>query len=142
MVVTEYGVASLRGRTLRERAMALIGIAHPDDREALVEQAKKAKIIYPDQMFSAECVRLYPSDIASQQTFKGGVKIHFRAIKPSDEEDLRRLFYRFSDESVYYRYFSPIKTMPHKQMQEYVNMDCDRTLSIISKCRLRKMFKT
>ncbi len=80
MVVTEYGVASLRGRTLRERAMALIDIAHPDDREALVEQAKKAKIIYPDQMFSAECVRLYPSDIASQQTFKGGVKIHFRAL--------------------------------------------------------------
>ena len=131
MVVTEYGVASLRGRTLRERAMALIDIAHPDDREALVEQAKRAKIIYPDQIFSAECVRLYPSDIAAEQTFKGGVKVRFRAIKPSDEEDLRRLFYRFSDESVYYRYFSPIKTMPHKQMQEYVNLDCERTLSIV-----------
>ena len=131
MVVTEYGVAGLRGRTLRERAMALIDIAHPDDREALVEQAKTAKIIYPDQIFSAECVRLYPSDIAAEETFKGGVKIHFRAIKPSDEEDLRRLFYRFSDESVYYRYFSPIKTMPHKQMQEYVNLECERTLSIV-----------
>ncbi len=131
MVVTEYGVASLRGRTLRERAMALIDIAHPDDREALVEQAKTAKIIYPDQIFSAECVRLYPSAIAAEETFKGGVKIQFRAIKPSDEEDLRRLFYRFSDESVYYRYFSPIKTMPHKQMQKYVNLDCDRTLSIV-----------
>jgi GNAT superfamily N-acetyltransferase len=131
MVVTEYGVASLRGRTLRERAMALIDIAHPDDREALVEQAKRAKIIYPDQIFSAECVRLYPSDIAAEQTFKGGVKVRFRAIKPSDEEDLRRLFYRFSDESVYYRYFSPIKTMPHKQIQKYVNLNCDRTLSIV-----------
>jgi len=131
MVVTEYGVASLRGRTLRERAMALIDIAHPDDRESLVEKAKTAKIIYPDQIFSAECVRRYPSDIAAEETFKGGVKIHFRAIKPSDEEDLRRLFYRFSNESVYYRYFSPIKTMPHKQMQEYVNLDCERTLSIV-----------
>lgn len=34
-VVTEYGVADLYGRTLGERARALIGIAHPDDREAL-----------------------------------------------------------------------------------------------------------
>ncbi len=36
-IVTEYGVASLRGRTLRERARALIAIAHPDFREALAE---------------------------------------------------------------------------------------------------------
>jgi 4-hydroxybutyrate CoA-transferase len=34
-VVTEYGVASLYGRTLNERAHALIAIAHPDDREPL-----------------------------------------------------------------------------------------------------------
>lgn len=34
-VVTEYGVASLYGRTLNERAHALIAIAHPDDRESL-----------------------------------------------------------------------------------------------------------
>jgi acyl-CoA hydrolase len=34
-VVTEHGVADLFGKTLRERAQALIGIAHPDDREGL-----------------------------------------------------------------------------------------------------------
>ncbi|MCA9519958.1 MAG: acetyl-CoA hydrolase/transferase family protein [Myxococcales bacterium] len=34
-VVTEYGVADLYGKTLNERAKALIGIAHPDDRESL-----------------------------------------------------------------------------------------------------------
>jgi len=41
------------------------------------------------------------------------------------------LFYRFSDKAVYYRYFSPIKTMPHKKMQEYVNIDYGRTISIV-----------
>jgi len=131
MVVTEYGVANLRGRTLRERAMALIDVAHPDDRAALVEQAKAENIIYQDQIFLAECARLYPSDIAATQTFKGGVEVRFRAMKPSDEEEMRRLFYRFSDEAVYYRYFSPIKTMPHTKMQEYVNVDCNRALSIV-----------
>lgn len=38
-VVTEYGIASLKGKTLRERAKALIAIAHPDFRESLMKQA-------------------------------------------------------------------------------------------------------
>jgi RimJ/RimL family protein N-acetyltransferase len=44
---------------------------------------------------------------------------------------MRRLFYRFSDEAVYYRYFSSIKVMPHARMQEYVNVDCNRAISIV-----------
>lgn len=36
-VVTEFGIASLKGKTLRERALALIEIAHPDFRTALME---------------------------------------------------------------------------------------------------------
>jgi acyl-CoA hydrolase len=38
-IVTEYGIAHLHGRTIRERAQALIGIAHPDDRERLEREA-------------------------------------------------------------------------------------------------------
>jgi GNAT superfamily N-acetyltransferase len=132
MVITEYGVANLRGRTLRERAQALIDIAHPDDRADLVEQAKGKRILYTDQIFFAECARLYPGEITAKSTFKGGIEVCFRAIRPSDEEEMRRLFYRFSDESVYYRYFSPIKTMPHSRMQEYVNVDCNRILSVVA----------
>ncbi len=131
MVITEYGVASLSGRTVRERAQALIDIAHPDDRLELVNQAKKAKIIYPDQIFLAESAHLYPAEIDFQHTFKSGIRVRFRAIKPSDEEEMRRLFYRFSDQSVYYRYFAPIKTMPHSKMQEYVNVDFSRAMSIV-----------
>ncbi len=131
MVATEHGVAQLRGRTVRERALALIEIAHPDDRQTLVDQAKEANILYRDQIFLAESARLYPNDIATRQTFKNDLRVDFRAIKPSDVEDMRRLFYRFSDTAVYYRYFSPIKTMPHAKMQEYVNVDFSRSLSIV-----------
>ena len=130
-VVTEYGVANLRGRTVRERAQALIEVAHPDDRPGLVEEAKRHHILYPDQIFLAESAHLYPAEIATRQTFKGGLEDRFRAIRPSDEEGMRRLFYRFSDEAVYYRYFSPIKTMPHAKMQEYVNVDYRQALSIV-----------
>jgi GNAT superfamily N-acetyltransferase len=121
----------LRGRTLRERAQAMIEIAHPEDRPALVEEAKKARILYQDQIFLADSAHLYPQDVATRHTFKNGVNVRFRAIKPSDEEQMRRLFYRFSDEAIYYRYFAPLKTMPHTEMQDYVNVDYRDTLSIV-----------
>ena len=131
LVVTEYGVANLRGRTIRERAQALIDVAHPEHRSGLVDQAKEEKILYGDQIFLAESAFLCPDDISMRQTFQGGVEVLFRAIRPSDEEGMRRLFYRFSDDAVYYRYFSPIRAMPHVRMQEYVNVDCNRIVSIV-----------
>jgi len=131
LVVTEYGVARLMGKTMRQRAQALIEIAHPDDRAQLVLQAKESKMLYADQIFFASSGHLYPEKVARTHTFKDGLTVHFRAIKPSDEDDMRRLFYRFSDQAVYYRYFSPIKTMPHNKMQEYVNVDYRYVMSIV-----------
>ena len=40
-VVTEYGVAELYGKSVRERAEALIAIAHPDFRDALQAQSRR-----------------------------------------------------------------------------------------------------
>ncbi|MGD8426408.1 MAG: acetyl-CoA hydrolase/transferase C-terminal domain-containing protein, partial [Balneolaceae bacterium] len=40
-VVTEYGIANLYGKTMRQRARALIDIAHPDLREELEEQSRE-----------------------------------------------------------------------------------------------------
>jgi len=131
LVVTEYGVANLHGRTMRERTQALIEIAHPDDRKLLVEQAKERRILYQDQIFLEESTHLYQSNIAEQHTFKDELMVRFRAIRPSDEDQMRRLFYRFSDESVYCRYFTHIKAMPHAKMQQYVNVDYGETLSIV-----------
>ena len=131
MVATDYGVAYLSGRSIRERAQAIIEIAHPDDREELIKQAKEAKILYQDQIFMKDSAHLYPSEIKAKHTFKNGIHVRFRAIKPSDEEEMRRLFYRFSDKSVYYRYFAPIKTMPHSRMQSYVNVDFRLTMAIV-----------
>lgn len=41
-VVTEYGIASLRGRSVADRAAALIAVAHPDHRERLSREARDA----------------------------------------------------------------------------------------------------
>jgi acyl-CoA hydrolase/GNAT superfamily N-acetyltransferase len=131
LVVTEYGVANLNGRTIRERAQALIEVAHPDDRAGLVNQAKEQNILYKDQIFLAESAHLYPSEVVTRQKFKE-ITIRFRPIKPSDEEEMRHLFYRFSDEAVYYRYFTHKKSMPHSRMQSYVNVDYRDTMSIVA----------
>jgi len=131
LVVTEYGVAHLRGRTLRERAQALVEIAHPEDRPGLVDGAKMENLLYPDQMFLADSAHFYPKEIESLHTFKNDLHVRFRAIKPSDEEQMRRLFYRFSDKAIYYRYFSPIKSMPHAKMQAYVNVDYRDVISVV-----------
>ncbi len=131
LVVTEYGVAHLKGRTLRERAQALIEIAHPEDRPGLVDGGKMENLLYPDQMFLADSAHFYPKEIETIQTFKNDLQVRFRAIKPSDEEQMRRLFYRFSDKAIYYRYFSPIKTMPHAKMQAYVNVDYRDVVSVV-----------
>jgi acyl-CoA hydrolase/GNAT superfamily N-acetyltransferase len=130
-VVTENGIAALRGKSVRERAMALIDIAHPTYREQLIAQAKEMNLIYKDQIYLAEAAARYPSELVEDKTFKGGLKVKFRPILPSDEDPMRRLFYRFSDEAIYYRYFSPKKVMTHRQTQGYVNVDHQRILSLV-----------
>jgi len=45
---------------------------------------------------------------------------------------MRRLFYNFSDESKYFRYFAPKPVMPHKEMQTYVSIDYDKVLSVVA----------
>ncbi len=47
-IATEWGVAYLRGYTVKERAIALINIAHPDHRDWLVEEARKVGIFPPN----------------------------------------------------------------------------------------------
>ena len=131
VVVTEYGAVFLRGYTIRERAQALIDLAHPDDRSLLIEQAKATHILYPDQIYFTQSGRLYPSEISVDQIFKPDINIKFRPTKPSDEEEMRRLFYRFSDESVYARYLGHIQVMPHAKTQEYVNIDWSQVMSIV-----------
>ncbi|MBF0389418.1 MAG: GNAT family N-acetyltransferase [Desulfamplus sp.] len=132
LIVTEYGVANLKWRTLRERAQAMIDIAHPDDRQYLIDQAREKKFIYSNQIFSPVSAHLYPAHIVQSETFKGGVTLRFRAIKPSDEESMRRFFYRCSDEMRFYRFFYSIKTMSHDKMQEYINIDYSKEFSVVA----------
>lgn len=131
-IVTEYGVANLFGKSIRERALAMIDIAHPDHREDLLNQAKALNYVYADQIYVARHAANYPSLLETRKSLKDGLEIKVRPIKPSDEDKMRRLFYNFSDESKYFRYFAPKPVMPHKEMQTYVSIDYDKVLSVVA----------
>jgi acyl-CoA hydrolase len=131
IVVTEYGIARLGGRSLRERTLAIIDIAHPNDRDHLIGVAKNLMLLYSSQVYRSDAGRAYRYDVSRSQTFKDNMTVHFRPIKPSDEDGMRRLFYRFSDQGVFYRYFSAVQAMPHLRMQEYTSVDYRQTMSIV-----------
>ena len=131
-IVTEYGVANLFGKSIRERVLAMIDIAHPDHRESLLEQAKAMNYVYADQIYVARHAAQYPAMLETRKSLKDRLEVKIRPIKPSDEDMMRQLFYNFSDESKYFRYFANKPVMPHKEMQKYVNIDYQDTLSIVA----------
>ncbi|MBN1955401.1 MAG: GNAT family N-acetyltransferase [Anaerolineae bacterium] len=130
-VVTEYGVADLYGRNTRERALAMIQIAHPDFREQLLAEAKARHYAFVDQL---PPLGVYPSELEASVPFDG-VEILFRPIKPTDEPMMQDLFYALSKESIYYRFFSGISYMPHAQAQRYTVIDYQREMAIVGVLR-------
>lgn len=131
-VVTEYGIAYLRGKTVRERAMALINIAHPRFRRELLEEAKKRSYVYPDQVLIHAEHQAYPEEEEAKATLSDGSLITIRPIKPTDEPLLQDFFYSHSDETVYLRYFRQVRAMPHVTAQAMVNVDYQERMAFVA----------
>jgi acyl-CoA hydrolase/GNAT superfamily N-acetyltransferase len=129
-VVTEYGVAELKGRTVRERTLALISIAHPKFRDELLSAAKQRRFVTPDQIPWPQGGMPYPAELESVESFKG-VEIRFRPIKPSDERLLREFFYSHSADTVYQRYHAPLKSLSPQQIQQLCTLDYDRQMALV-----------
>jgi acyl-CoA hydrolase/GNAT superfamily N-acetyltransferase len=129
-VVTEYGVAELKGRTVRERTLALLSIAHPKFREELLAAAKQRKFVTVDQIPWPQGGKPYPAELESVETFKG-VEIRFRPIKPSDERLLREFFYSHSADTVYQRYHAPLKSLTPQQIQQLCTLDYDQQMALV-----------
>jgi acyl-CoA hydrolase/GNAT superfamily N-acetyltransferase len=131
-VVTEYGIAYLRGKNIRERAMALIAIAHPKFREWLVEEAKKAGFIYTDQMIMPGEKGRYPEELETYRKTKSGMDIFLRPIKMTDEHELKDFIHGLSDRSLYTRFISKRQDVPHERLQELVVIDYTQEMAIVA----------
>jgi acyl-CoA hydrolase/GNAT superfamily N-acetyltransferase len=134
-VVTEYGIADLHGKTIRERAMALIHIAHPDHRDRLMEEARNRKMVYSDQVAVYGVGDLNRKSFEKRFKTSDGKDVHTRPILPTDEDMTRDLFYGCSENTLYHRFFTKMKSMPHHKLRKFVNIDYVNELALASVVR-------
>lgn len=129
-VVTEWGIASLKGRSVRERALALIAIAHPKFRAELLEKARALGFVYPDQRPWPKEGKPYPVECETRLGLDDGTSLEVRPLKPSDERALRDLFYTHSEATVLARYGKPVKNLTRGQVQDFVTLDYDARMAL------------
>jgi len=131
-VITEYGIAYLHGKNIRERAMELSAIAHPKFRSWLISEAKKRSMVFKDQAFIAGKRGEYPEELEAYRTTKSNLDILIRPVKISDEPRLKDFFYSLSDESVRRRFMSSRTDMPHERLQDFVIIDFTKEMVMLA----------
>jgi acyl-CoA hydrolase/GNAT superfamily N-acetyltransferase len=130
-VVTEYGTAYLYGKSIRERCLALIEIAHPDFRHGLLAQAKAKRYISQSQPGRSFGGSGYPAELECLHTTRKNKSVFVRPIKVADEDHLRDFFYKLSDHSVYLRYFRKLKSMPQRILQKTADVDYSTDMALV-----------
>jgi len=131
-VVSEHGIAYLHGKNIRERAMELIAIAHPRFRPWLLQEAKKNSLIYKDQAFVPGKKGEYPEELETRRFSKSGLDLFLRPVKISDEPLLKDFFYSLSTNSLYRRFVSMRRDMPHQRLQPFVAVDYSTEMIILA----------
>ncbi|MCE5243419.1 MAG: GNAT family N-acetyltransferase [Syntrophobacteraceae bacterium] len=130
-IVTEYGIASLHGKSVRERALALISIAHPDFREKLVHDAERLHYLHKGLVPYSAARAVYPFDREVSQIFPGGLQVTFRPVKPTDERAMKEFFYSLPREESYIRFLSIMKVFPHYDVHRMINVDYQKEVTIV-----------
>jgi GNAT superfamily N-acetyltransferase len=130
-VATEFGIAYLHGKSIQERAVALICIAHPDFRAQLLREAIEAKYLSVELSDKGERFIIGPRSMRTALDLEDGTRITFRPIHPTDEPKMRQLFYTLSQQTIYYRYMRYMKRMPRKQLEDSVYIDHRNDVAIV-----------
>jgi len=91
-------------------------------------------IIAPTTAVSPEhmVIRPYPNEYEHTITTAAGIEIFIRPIKPEDAPLLVDLFHALSRESVYYRFFSPLKRIPQTMLARFTQIDYDRDVALVA----------
>ena len=130
-VVTEYGTVNLYGLSVRERAIALISIAHPKFRHQLLDEAKRLGYVGKDQEIPPESGCVYPHQYEFSHTFNDGTEVLFRPVQPSDARRLQRLFYKLTPETIRLRFHATIKALTDEMAQKAAAIDYSRDMAIV-----------
>lgn len=130
-VVTEYGSVNLFGKSIQERALSLITIAHPDFRDQLFEEAKDLGLLGPERTLREEMHSIYPLGLEETRVI-GRKRVTFRPVKLTDERSLQEHYYRLDSTDVVSRFFHEKKSFVSKQIERTFIIDYHKDLTIVA----------
>jgi acyl-CoA hydrolase/RimJ/RimL family protein N-acetyltransferase len=126
-VVTEYGTAYLFGRSLAERAVALIEIAHPEHREALLTAAIEAGLLPRSQTLRSR--RAYPVEEVGDVKLRDGRVVTVRPTRTGDAAALQGLFFRLRAEDVRTRFFRQLRSLTDEMAQHLCGVNYEQEMA-------------
>jgi acyl-CoA hydrolase/GNAT superfamily N-acetyltransferase len=129
-VVTEYGIAYLFGKSIRERAVSLIEVAHPNCREELLAEAKRLGYVPQEQYLASHAA--YPVHEERSVRLKNGKEILIRPARAADADALRALFHRMSPDDVYTRFFRRVRSLSYKELQTLCNVNHETEVAFVA----------
>ncbi len=130
-VVTEYGAVNLFGKSLQERVMAMISIAHPDFREELIEEAKKAGLIGRQRKLGAASRAVYPVQL-EETIVLDGEQITIRPAKPVDERRIQEHYYNLDKNDIFLRFFHEKNSFGRDDVEPMANIDYIKDLTLVA----------
>lgn len=128
-VVTEYGIANLRGKSIRERALELIRVAHPKFRAELLADVRKHYWVPEYQENTPTTVPEFGDVEFKKYQFKGDDYL-LRPLHPADERKLQEFFYSHNKETLLLRYNSHISKMSREKSCNLVSVDQHKDLAL------------
>lgn len=132
-IITEFGIATLRGRTIQDRIKEMIQIAHPDFREELLKDARNHHLL--PSYFSIPPVQLEALNTTqAQRLHLKDKKVYLlRPLNPADDLRLQEFFYSHTEETIVRRYGFTVTRMSRQRAFELVgiNQNTDLGLAII-----------
>jgi acyl-CoA hydrolase/GNAT superfamily N-acetyltransferase len=126
-VVTEYGVAYLFGKSIRDRAIALIEIAHPDHRERLFDEAKALGYVRHAKAIKSRSA--YPTDAERHITLRNGQTVLIRPTRTSDTSAMRDLFHRLPPKDVFTRFFVNLASLSEETAHHMCSVDYESEMA-------------
>ena len=129
-VATEYGIANLFGKSLQERVIAMISIAHPDFRDELLDAAKEMDFIGRERTLGEAVRAVYPVGLEEQIT-RNNRKIIIRPAKPIDERRIQDHYYALEKKDIYSRFFHDKKSFSRSELETKSYIDYIQDLTLV-----------
>ncbi len=129
-VVTEYGIAYLFGKSIRERALALIEVADPRHRAALLEAAKRLGYVPREQYLASQAA--YPVHEERRVKLGNGAEVLIRPAHAADADALRALFHLLSPDDVYTRFFRRVRSLSYEDLQTLCNVNHETQVAFLA----------